>query len=96
MELRRLEHFLAVAEQRNFTQAARQIHLGQSTLSLSVKALERELGAELFVRTRNGVTLTDAGIALLPEARAGQAAPQVGREGAGALRRGVRGAVRLG
>ena len=45
MELRHLEHFVAVAEERSFTRAAARIHLVQSALSVSVRSLERELGS---------------------------------------------------
>jgi DNA-binding transcriptional LysR family regulator len=44
VELRHLEHFVAVAEERSFTRAAARIHLVQSALSVSVRSLERELG----------------------------------------------------
>ena len=68
-ELRHLEHFIAVAEERNFTRAARRLHLVQSALSVSIRSLERELGIRLFERTTREVELTDAGHVLLPEAR---------------------------
>lgn len=69
MELRHLEHFLAVADSGSFTQAARNLHLVQSGVSATIKALERELGSALFDRTPHAVTLTAAGRALLPRAR---------------------------
>lgn len=56
MELRHLEHFLAVADTRSFTQAAVRLHVVQSGVSATIKALERELGADLFVRGPAGVT----------------------------------------
>lgn len=69
MELRNLRHFVAVAEERSFTAAGRRLHLGQSALSTSIRALERDLGTILFHRTtRMVVTLTQAGHALLPRA----------------------------
>ena len=68
MELRQLEHFLAVAAERNFTRAADVLHISQSGLSASVRSLETELGADLFTRTTRRVTLTAAGQALVPEA----------------------------
>jgi hypothetical protein len=55
MELRHLEHFLAVAEDASFTRAAPRIHLVQSSLSVSVRSLERELGVALFDRTTHSV-----------------------------------------
>lgn len=45
MELRQLAHFLAVAEERHFTRAAQRVHLTQSSLSSSIRLLERELAA---------------------------------------------------
>lgn len=69
MELRQLEQFIAVAEEGQFTRAAIRCTIAQSALSTSIRSLERELGAPLFVRTTRRVELTQAGIALLPEAR---------------------------
>ena len=69
MELRQIEYFVAVAEERHFTRAANRMHVAQSGLSASVRALERELGASLFVRSTRRVELTDAGRALLAEVR---------------------------
>jgi DNA-binding transcriptional LysR family regulator len=69
MELRHLEHFVAVAEEGHFNRAAERCHIVRSGLSASVRALEKELGARLFVRTTHEVRLTSAGLALLGEAR---------------------------
>ena len=69
MELRHLENFVAVAEERSFTRAASREHLVQSALSVSIQSLEKELAARLFERSTHQVALTDAGQALLPEAR---------------------------
>lgn len=68
MELRQLEHFLAVARDGSFTVAAQRIHIVQSALSASIRRLEAELGAQLFERTTRRVVLTEAGRALLPVA----------------------------
>lgn len=64
-----LQYFVAVAETRHFTRAAELVHVAQPSLSQQIKALERELGADLFLRARGNITLTDAGEALLPLAR---------------------------
>ena len=69
MELRQLEAFVAVAEERNFTRAAARLHIAQSGLSATIRSLERELHAPLFVRTTRSVALTPAGLALLGNAR---------------------------
>jgi DNA-binding transcriptional LysR family regulator len=70
MELRQLEHFVAVAEDESFTRAARRLGYVQSALSVSVQAIERELDVRLFDRNTHSVRLTDAGRQLLPSARA--------------------------
>ncbi len=66
--------FVAVAEEGSFTRASGRLHVVQSAVSAGVRALERELGSPLFDRTTHQVALTDAGRALLPEARATLAA----------------------
>ncbi len=69
MDLRRLGLFLAVAEHGSFTAGARAAHVAQPAVSLAIRELETELGAELFVRGRRGAALTAAGEALLGPAR---------------------------
>ncbi len=61
MNPRQLKTFLAVARHGNFTRAASEANLAQSSLSDQMQALEEELGAPLFERSRQGVTLTPAG-----------------------------------
>lgn len=61
MELRQLEYFVAVASELNFTRAASQMHVVQSALSASVAKLEKELGVELFDRSKPKIKLTPAG-----------------------------------
>ena len=88
--------FIAVAEEHSFTRAAQRLHLVQSTLSVSVRALERELGGRLFERTTHRVQLTDAGQALLTEARATLAAADAARDAVADVQGGVRGTVHVG
>ncbi len=61
MDLLQLEHFLAVADQHSFTRAAERIFRTQPALSQSIKKLEAELGASLFMRDNGDVSLTEAG-----------------------------------
>jgi DNA-binding transcriptional LysR family regulator len=69
VELRHLEHFVAVAAELNFLRATQRIHVAQSTLSASVSKLEKELGVELFDRSNRPIALTAAGEAFLRHAR---------------------------
>ncbi|MCX4579297.1 LysR substrate-binding domain-containing protein [Streptomyces sp. NBC_01571] len=69
MQFQQLQYFVAVAETRHFTRAAELVHVAQPSLSQQIRSLERELGADLFLRARGNITLTDAGEALLPLAR---------------------------
>jgi DNA-binding transcriptional LysR family regulator len=96
MELRQLETFVAVAEEGSFTRAARRLHVVQSAVSAAVRRLERELDSKLFERTTHRVGLTDAGAALLPEARRTLAAAAAAREAVDEVRGGLRGTVVLG
>ena len=66
---RLLRAFVTVAEELHFTRAATRLYVAQQALSRDVRRLERELGAELFVRTTRQVTLTGDGERLLPYAR---------------------------
>ena len=70
MELRHLRYFVAVVEERQFVRAAGALHVAQSALSQQIRDLERELGTDLLVRDRRGVTPTPAGEVLLGHARA--------------------------
>jgi|HubBroStandDraft_1064217.scaffolds.fasta_scaffold50435_2 DNA-binding transcriptional LysR family regulator len=96
MELRHLEHFVAVAEERNFTRAARRLHLVQSALSVSIRSLERELDTQLFERTTREVRLTDTGRILLPEARRTLDAAASAQAAVLDAQEGLRGTLRLG
>lgn len=68
LDLRKLTHFRAVAENRSISRAARRLHLTPQALSMSIRALEREVGTALFERSHRGLTLTPAGEVLHAEA----------------------------
>ena len=69
MSIRHLRTLLAIAERGSFAAAARDIHLTKSAVSMQMKALEEELGLALFDRSKRPPVLTEAGRALLPEAK---------------------------
>jgi DNA-binding transcriptional LysR family regulator len=96
MELRHLEYFVAVAEELSFTRAAQRLHVVQSGVSNAIATLERELGATLFDRDRHAVALTEAGRALLPEARATLAAARAAADAVAETTAGLRGTLSIG
>jgi len=96
MHFQQLAYFVAVAEARHFTRAAEVVHVSQPSLSQQIKALENELGAELFSRARGNIALTDAGEALLPLARRILADADTARHEVQELVQLRRGRIRLG
>jgi len=69
MDVLRLTYFLEVARKSSFTQASKDLHVSQPTLSKMVKQLEEELGVALFDRTAKKIRLTDAGEILQKQAQ---------------------------
>ncbi len=94
MDFRQLRYFIAVAEELSFSAAARRLHISQPPLSLQIKAMEEELGAQLLRRDNRNMELTEAGALLLEEARralahldrAGEVVRQAVRGEAGEIR----------
>src|SRR5512141_773349 len=96
MELRQLQNFIAVAEEQHFTRAARRMNVVQSALSTSIRLLEEELGADLFVRSTRQVRLTEAGRVLLEKARVALDAVRDAREAVAAVQGLKLGTVNIG
>jgi DNA-binding transcriptional LysR family regulator len=96
MELRHLRYFMAVAEELNFTRAARKVGIGQPPLSNQIRDLENEIGAALFRRLSNGAELTEAGKAFLPEAHAILLQAEQAKQSAIRAARGQSGRMRVG
>lgn len=96
MEINRARAFLAVAEELHFGRAAARLHIAQPPLSRMIRALEHDLGAELFIRSPRGVSLTPVGEALVEPARElvmqSERIPQLVRS----VQRGETGRIRLG
>ncbi|MFE9127309.1 LysR family transcriptional regulator [Streptomyces sp. NPDC007148] len=96
MDQKRLEYFITVAEELNFTRAAQRLHVTQSTLSAGIKSLEHELRSELLIRSTRSVRLTEAGSAFLPEARTAVEALDRARAAVEPLATGLRGSLTVG
>jgi DNA-binding transcriptional LysR family regulator len=96
LDLRRLRYFVAVAEEGHVTRAAERLGIQQAPLSQQIKALEQSLDTQLFRRRPRGVQLTDAGAALLVEARAVLARAAEAEAAVARAARGEAGRLRLG
>lgn len=96
MELRQLQHFVAVAEEMHFTRAARRVNIVQSALSTSIRALEDELAAKLFMRNTRQVQLTAAGRVFLDKARLALEAVREARDAVAAVQGLTRGRLAIG
>lgn len=96
MELRHLRYFAAVAEELNFSRAARALGIEQPPLSKQIRQLEQELGVDLFRRLPRGVALTDAGSAYLDEVREILGRVEAATHHAQRVARGALGRIRVG
>jgi len=96
MELRHLRYFVAVAEELHFTRAAKRLHIEQPPLSQQIQALEAELGAALFQRSKRRVALTEAGQRFLVRARDILAETAQAADEARRVARGELGELRIG
>jgi len=94
--LPQIEAFLEVARRQNLSRAAEALFVSQPTLTARLQSLEAALGEQLFIRTRRGMRLTEAGDAFIPYAEHAVAALADGRERLAELRRGVAGRLILG
>ena len=96
MELRQLSHFVAVAEEGNFSVAARRVHLSQPALTRSIRNLEDHLETRLLDRTPQGAALTQSGELFLDYARMILNDCSRAREGIRLFREGAVGQVHIG
>lgn len=96
MELRQLEYFVAVVEERSFTRAAQRERVAQPAVSAQIQRLERQVGQPLLNRLNREVRPTQAGAALLPHAKAALAAVRDAQLAVDEVTNLVRGAVAIG
>lgn len=96
MELRQLEYFIAVAEERSFTRAAERERVAQPAVSAQIRRLERQVGQPLLTRSSRAVRLTRAGEAMLPYARAALTAVRDAQRAVDAVADLIRGSVAIG
>ncbi|MEV0360503.1 LysR family transcriptional regulator [Nocardia sp. NPDC050697] len=96
MELRHLRYFVTIVDEGGFTRAAERLHVTQPGLSAQLRQLEKELGLPLLHRGGRRVTLTEAGAAVLPHARAALAAAERAGQVADEFTGLLRGQVRIG
>ena len=96
MELRQLEYFVAVVEERSFTRAAQRERVAQPAVSAQIRRLERHVGQPLLTRSSRDVRLTGAGAAMLPYARAALAAVRDAQRAVDEVADLVRGSVAIG
>ncbi|MDI6410021.1 LysR substrate-binding domain-containing protein [Streptomyces albus] len=96
LDLNKLDHLIAVAEEGSLTRAAARLHLSQQALSTSIRVLEREVGVPLLERGSSGVTVLPAGEALLEDARVLNGMTRAALDRARRIGRGETQALRIG
>lgn len=96
LDTRQLRAFVSLARSGSFTQAGRELHLTQSAISHAIKALETDLGCQLFHRQGKSVHLTHAGRELLPSAETILQVMTQARSTLGTLDQTPRGRLRIG
>ena len=95
MELRTLHYFITVAQELNITRAAEKLNMSQPPLSNQIKGLEEELGAQLLIRGKRHLELTEEGALLLRRAVQIQELAEKTRQEIASLRQGMTGTVYL-
>ena len=95
MELRTLHYFTVVAQELNITRAAEKLNMSQPPLSNQIKALEEELGVQLFIRGKRRLELTEEGGLLLRRAVQIQELADKTRQEISSLREGMTGVIYL-
>jgi DNA-binding transcriptional LysR family regulator len=96
MDLRQLRYFVVLSETLNFRRAAERLNISQPPLTVAIRKLEAELGADLFTRSARGVSLTAAGEAALEPARAALNQAELVRQAVQEGADGERGRIRIG
>ncbi|HEK1687009.1 TPA: LysR family transcriptional regulator [Pseudomonas putida] len=96
MELRHLRYFVMVAQEKHFTRAAARLNMQQPPLSQQIRALEQELGFDLFIRHAKGVDLTAGGEVFLQEALDILQRVENGAQKAARTAKGIEGNLKVG
>jgi DNA-binding transcriptional LysR family regulator len=96
MDTRQARYLIALAEELNFTRAAKRCNISQPPLSRAISRLEREVGAQLFVRDTHRVALTAAGQNLVKDARRALELLEKGAAAARRIAQGLEGTLTLG
>ena len=96
MDIRTMQYYLAVVREGTISAAAEALHVAQPSLSRQMKELEKELGAELFVRGNRRITLTEEGVVLRKRAEEMARLLQVTEEEISRIKNHVSGPIRIG